>query len=52
MCDPMKGGWYYDTDPKVTAPTRVILCDTTCQKVKASGTSVDLKVGCKTNIIP
>jgi hypothetical protein len=51
MCDPMRGGWYYDTDPKMANPTRVLLCDSTCKKVKMSGTSVDLRVGCKTIII-
>jgi hypothetical protein len=50
-CDPMRGGWYYDTDPKMADPTRVLLCDASCQKVKMSGTSVDLRVGCKTIVI-
>jgi Mg-chelatase subunit ChlD len=54
-CDPMRDGWYYDTDPKMAPPTRVILCDASCQKVKMPGnsadTSVELQVGCKTNVI-
>jgi len=51
MCDPMRGGWYYDTDPKMSDPTRVLLCDASCKKVKAGGASVDLLVGCKTIVI-
>jgi hypothetical protein len=54
-CDPMRGGWYYDIDPAMGEPTRVLLCDATCQKVKMSGTSVstsvDVQFGCKTMVI-
>jgi hypothetical protein len=50
-CDATKGGWYYDIDPKMGTPTRVLLCDATCKKVKMSGTSIDLRVGCKTIVI-
>jgi hypothetical protein len=50
-CDPTKGGWYYDADPKMVDPTRVLLCDASCKKVKSTaGVSVDLRVGCKTII--
>jgi hypothetical protein len=54
-CDPMRGGWYYDADPKVADPTRVLLCESTCNRVKmAAGStvsvSVELRVGCKTII--
>jgi Mg-chelatase subunit ChlD len=50
-CDATKGGWYYDMDPMVAEPTRVLLCDASCKKVKmTAGVSVDLRVGCKTII--
>jgi hypothetical protein len=51
-CDPVKGGWYYDADPKLVDPKSVLLCDATCKKVKApmSTVSVDLRLGCKTII--
>jgi hypothetical protein len=56
-CDPMRGGWYYDADPKMGGvPTHVVLCEASCQKVKMPGntsvtTSVDLQFGCKTEVI-
>jgi hypothetical protein len=51
-CDPVKGGWYYDTDPAVADPTRILLCDASCKKVQmTAGVSVDLRLGCKTIVI-
>lgn len=53
-CDPVKGGWYYDVDPATSAapPTRVIVCDATCNRYKVDATAkVDLLFGCKTRII-
>jgi hypothetical protein len=53
-CDPVRGGWYYDADPKTADPTRVLLCEASCKKVKmpqmAGEVSVELRVGCKTII--
>jgi hypothetical protein len=50
-CDPARGGWYYDADPKTAEPTRVLLCDASCKKVKMGvQVSVDLRVGCRTII--
>jgi hypothetical protein len=46
-CDATRGGWYYDADPNTALPTRVLLCDASCKKVKMPGVSVDLEVGCK-----
>jgi hypothetical protein len=51
-CDPTKGGWYYDTDPATSAPTRVIVCDATCNRYKLDASAkVDLLFGCRTRII-
>jgi Mg-chelatase subunit ChlD len=51
-CDPGKGGWYYDVDPKAGTPTRVLVCEATCRKVKITvGLSVGLRYGCKTIVI-
>jgi len=51
-CDPAKGGWYYDVDPKQGTPTRVLVCESTCRKVKITvGLSVGLRYGCKTIVI-
>ena len=48
-CDPLRGGWYYDTDPTVDDPTRIIVCPVTCATFQAaSNASVDIAVGCQT----
>jgi hypothetical protein len=48
-CDPTKGGWYYDVQPGMAAPTRVLTCPATCDLVKADpGAKVSLVFGCKT----
>jgi hypothetical protein len=50
-CDPNRGGWYYDTDPTTTKPTRVRLCEATCNKVKNEQTArVELLFGCITKV--
>jgi hypothetical protein len=52
-CDPMRGGWYYDVDPAMGRPTRVIACPATCSEFKAgTGKSqVSLAYGCRTRTI-
>jgi hypothetical protein len=48
-CDPLTGGWYYDADPEVEDPTRIVVCETTCATFEsASSASVEIAVGCKT----
>lgn len=48
-CDPLIGGWYYDTDPQVEDPTRIVVCPTTCSTFQAaSSASVEIAVGCQT----
>ena len=50
-CDPMRGGWYYDVPPARGTPTRVITCEASCGRFKASKTGkVDLVFGCLTII--
>jgi hypothetical protein len=50
-CDPVRGGWYYDVPPARGTPTRVITCDASCGRFKASKTGkVDLVFGCVTII--
>lgn len=47
-CPAGKDGWYYD-DP--ANPKQILLCDSTCTKVKADTTgSVDVLLGCSTII--
>jgi hypothetical protein len=52
-CDPVKGGWYYDTDPmKGGKPTTIIMCPATCDSFGMFGGQVDIRLGCKTEIGP
>jgi hypothetical protein len=54
-CDPTRGGWYYDVDPAMGKPTRVLVCPSTCQRFKQDGSAgsakVDLVFGCATRTI-
>ena len=51
-CDPVRGGWYYDVNPMMGTPTRIIACEATCRKLKAQmGGRIDLRIGCKTEVI-
>jgi hypothetical protein len=48
-CDPLSGGWYYDTDPALEDPTRIVVCPTTCTTFQgAANAAVDIAVGCQT----
>ncbi len=49
QCDPLRGGWYYDTDPTVADPSKIEVCPTTCTTFRgATNASVDIAVGCQT----
>lgn len=51
-CDPARGGWFYDVDPATGTPTRILVCEATCQRLKESrDTKVDLRFGCKSRVI-
>jgi hypothetical protein len=51
-CDPTKGGWYYDVDPAMAAPSTVVTCPATCDRFKAgSNANVSLVFGCKTRVL-
>jgi hypothetical protein len=48
-CDPLSGGWYYDTDPELEDPSKIVVCPTTCATFSAaSNASVEIAVGCTT----
>ena len=50
-CDPNRGGWYYDSDPTMTQPSRVRLCEATCNRVKGqTNARVELLFGCVTKV--
>jgi len=46
------GGWYYDVDPAVGAPERIVACPTTCDAFqKADMGSVKIELGCATKVV-
>ena len=48
-CDPMRGGWYYDVDPAMGKPARVLVCPATCTRFKDDQSAkVELVFGCAT----
>ena len=49
-CDPGRGGWHYDIDPAAGTPTRVRLCESTCNQLKGSGQGLQLVFGCVTKV--
>ena len=53
-CDPATGGWYYDVDPTSGGtPTKIIVCDSTCNVFKQSvRMKVDVRLGCQTQVKP
>jgi hypothetical protein len=51
-CDATHGGWYYDVDPAMADPTRVLTCPATCAQLETgSSANVSLVFGCKTRVI-
>jgi hypothetical protein len=50
-CDPMTGGWYYDIDPTKGTPTKIIMCQQTCDSFGGTG-QVDIQLGCATEEPP
>ena len=51
-CDAIRGGWYYDVNPRMGTPTRIVLCPGSCNAVKADNNSgVELRFGCKSRTI-
>jgi hypothetical protein len=49
-CDPTTGGWYYDVDPALGAPTQIVACPSSCTQFQAAsaGASVGIALGCTT----
>jgi hypothetical protein len=43
------GGWHYDVDPALAAPTKVVLCEDTCEDLQGyADAAVELGLGCST----
>jgi len=50
-CHPVHGGWYYDVNPASETPSRIIVCDVTCDLFKQTiGGTVEIRLGCETVI--
>lgn len=51
-CHPTKGGWYYDVDPSKGTPSKILLCDASCDQIQGDAQGkVDVLVGCKTEVL-
>jgi len=48
-----KGGWIYDVNPSTGTPSKIVICDATCDSFKAAGSQaqVSIQLGCKTIVI-
>jgi hypothetical protein len=41
------GGWYYDVDPAKSAPSRLDMCKSSCERADSSATGLRVELGCK-----
>jgi hypothetical protein len=48
-CDPTLGGWYYDDNSN---PTRILLCDSSCNSIKATDGNLDIVLHCPSQAPP
>jgi hypothetical protein len=49
---PSGQGWYYDTDPKQAAPSRISVCPTVCSEFqKTDMGSVNIALGCESRVV-
>jgi hypothetical protein len=42
------GGWYYDVDPAVAAPSRLNMCRASCERLSMATSKLRVELGCKT----
>jgi hypothetical protein len=47
-CDPTQGGWYFDD---ADAPTRIIACQQSCQRLNALNGEIKVLLGCPTVVV-
>jgi hypothetical protein len=51
-CDPARGGWHYDVDPASGTPTRILMCQASCNRLREGrDLSVELRFGCRSRTI-
>jgi len=48
--DCAEGGWYYDVDCLQGTPSRIILCPSTCEKLKVDQGRMRIELGCETQV--
>lgn len=48
QCATEQGGWYYDTLPSTSQPTKIVLCPKSCELAKSDGARIDFAIGCET----
>jgi hypothetical protein len=52
-CKPGEQGWFYDVDPAMGTPTKILTCDATCNLLRSDPKGrIDILIGCKTVVIP
>jgi hypothetical protein len=44
------GGWYYDVDPAVAAPSRLDICPASCEQLGSDTGQLKVELGCKTRL--
>jgi hypothetical protein len=44
------GGWYYDVDPAVAAPSRLNMCKASCERLSMATSKLRVELGCKTAV--
>lgn len=42
------GGWYYDVEPKLGAPSRLNVCKASCERLSTATSKLRVELGCKT----
>ena len=42
------GGWYYDVDPALGAPSRLNVCKASCERLSSATAKLTVELGCKT----
>lgn len=51
-CEEVGGGWYYDPDPAVGTPTRIIACPSTCGTIGSTlNGQVSIQLDCRTVVL-
>jgi hypothetical protein len=44
------GGWYYDVDPALAAPSRLNMCKASCERLSTATSKLRVELGCRTAV--